>query len=429
VQKSLQAAFPEMNEKINAKPLGSLIVVNILLNLFFIQGLRAFVPGIYSSMFHVVFGQEVVKNLLSLLSFLFIFLPGLSGVLIKIRGKTGLMYFSLWVVTLLRLALAFHLPPVFETVGAGLILAFWGFYISSFLSGWLEQKDGIAQDLKVSLFIVTFLCALLIDYFIRTLGLTQDLSLLPPGIVADYWYLTQYLWLLVQVLLTGIVIYLVRKYFPQLFMKSEAGSSEKKETGGKLFIGIGLGMFLFLLFNLLLYPNVIAMYTTTSYDLNNILSIAGLTLMIYLFWIKPPEFFLDFKKICVTNGVLLISLLLFLFFGTTLQYIASILIQIALLALYVNFFNLVHLIGFFKGHSKHPQNGTTRIGVTITVAFFANFIFNVLHIFSNDWAYTVRFFKNWGPPIILITGVIFAITSVLGIYKLQKQHLNGGDTK
>ena len=57
---------------------------------------------------------------------------------------------------------------------------------------------------------------------------------------------------------------------------------EKTDNFSTLYslIFIGLGMFLFLLINLFLYPNAIAQYTATSYSFNSILNIIALMIAI-----------------------------------------------------------------------------------------------------------------------------------------------------
>ncbi|GAH72006.1 unnamed protein product, partial [marine sediment metagenome] len=67
---------------------------------------------------------------------------------------------------------------------------------------------------KIIFITLTILIAFLIDYFIRTLGLSLDISLLTPGLILD-WNLTQYFWLIFQIPLSGLCIYLSYKYFPR----------------------------------------------------------------------------------------------------------------------------------------------------------------------------------------------------------------------
>ncbi|MHA2288084.1 MAG: hypothetical protein ACXABG_04785, partial [Promethearchaeota archaeon] len=68
-------SFSEIENNLKSKPFYTLFFNLMVLSLFFIQALRAYVPGVYVAMFHVVFGHAIVENLLILLTLIFFTLP------------------------------------------------------------------------------------------------------------------------------------------------------------------------------------------------------------------------------------------------------------------------------------------------------------------------------------------------------------------
>ncbi len=170
-------SLTEIEEKLGTKSFIGLAFVTIYINLFFIQALRAFIPGVYVSITHVVFGEDVLVNGMILLALIFFFIPGLTNTICKKVGLNKLMKFSILAIVIFRLLLAFQLPSKLETICVGLIITFYGFYLSTFSTLWLRENDEIKSNHKIIFITLTILIAFLIDYFIRALGLSLDISL------------------------------------------------------------------------------------------------------------------------------------------------------------------------------------------------------------------------------------------------------------
>jgi hypothetical protein len=51
------------------------------------------------------------------------------------------------------------------------------------------------------------------------------------------------------------------------------------------------------------------------------------------------------------------------------------------------------------------------ISNALTIGFAFMVIFDVLHIFTSDWAGTIEAFKGLGPIVMLIAGILFTISS------------------
>jgi len=408
----LTLSFAELERDIESKSLYTVIFVVVVSSLFFIQALRSYVPGVYVAMFHVVFNENIVENLFILLTLIFFILPALTNTICKKIKIERLLIYSIYIVAIARLLLALHLSNLFQTIISGIIITFYVILMSTFLTLWMEHEDKVVPTHKLQIVLFSIFCAFLIDYLIRTIGFTEDISLLPPGIIADYWYITQYLWLVIQIPLTIFCIYFARKYFPKLSLKVDQEKDMKKMISTRYsLIFVGLGMFWFLELNFFLYPHIISLYSNTNYYFNNILSICSLIIIVILILRGKREIFLNIKVIAILNGVMVLSLFLLLFLGKVLTYIASILMSFSLIIMYMNFYFLfirLALISF-----KWEKVKTISNGITIGLVFYI--IFLVFHIFTTDWAYVIAAFKGFGPLIIILSSIIFSLSTLISI--------------
>ena len=272
-------SFTEIENTLKTKPFYTLFFTLVILSLFFIQALRSYIPEVYVAMFHVVFYEDIIENLLVLITLIFFALPGLTNTICKKVGIKRVLMFSIYTIAICRLIIAFHLPNLWQTIFSGILIAFYGMFISTFLTLWIKDETiEINSSNKIIFVVFSILCAFLLDYLIRTIGFSQDISLLPPGLVAEFWYITQYIWLFIQIPLTVCCIYFTRLYFPKFANPSNLEEKEKRDTNSTAYslIFIGIGVIWFLLFNIFLYPNIISIYTGTSYYFNNILIIIAL---------------------------------------------------------------------------------------------------------------------------------------------------------
>ncbi len=403
------------------RSLFSLFFVTLLMNLFFIQAMRAYVPGVYVAIFHVVFGENILQNMLVLLTLIFFFLPGLTPVICKKIKKRQLMFFSIYIIAIVRLLMAFNLPSIWQVICSGIIIAFYGFYMSTFFTLWIKEENKIQISHKITLFFVSFSSAILIDYCIRTIGFTQDISLLTSGLIAD-WQITQYFWLIFQIPLSISCIYIAYKHFPRFSERRGGEDLKEKNNFFKsyyLLIFIGIGIFLFFQFSLFFYPNAIAQYTLTSHFFNNILNIIAVMVVILVVIYIKVELLTNMKIFTVLNGVLLVSLFLFLFLGKIMTYFSSILISITLVIMYLDLYSLIILmtrINFKWVKVKSISN-------IITISYLFYIMFLILHIFTTDWAYTIEAFQNQGPLILFLAGILFSISSLCSMIINNKKEV------
>ena len=170
-------------------------------------------------------------------------------------------------------------------------------------------------------------------------------------------------------------------------------------------------MFLFLLFNLFLYPSGIGQFTDTNYSFNNILNIVSVMIAIYILVYVKIEIISNKLIIGILNGFMILSLCLFFTIGKELTYIASIFISISLIVMYLNFFLLI--IRLSKISFKWEKVKTVSNGLTIGFAFMV--LFSFLHAFTTEWAAIITAMKGLGPLIMILAGIIFSITTIYAI--------------
>lgn len=403
-------SFSEIENDLNSKPFYTLFFNLVVLSLFFIQALRAYIPGVYVAMFHVVFGHNIGENLLILLTLIFFTLPALTNTLCKKFGIRRISIFSIYIIAICRLLIAFHLPNIWQTILSGIIIATYGIFMSTLLTIWFDNdSNGIKTDKKIIFAVFSILCAYLLDYLIRTIGFTQDISLMPPGLSAEYWYITQYLWLFIQIPLTVVCIYFTRVNFPQF--ANNASSLEDKDKMSTIYslLFVGIGMFWFLLFNVFLYPNIIAHYTDSSYHISNILSIIAVIVTILVILGVKKKIFLNLKVLVILNCFMIVSMCLFLFMGRILTYFAVVLVSVSLIIMFLNFFLLFTRMStiIFKWEKVKTISNAFAIGLVFYI------LFTVLHMFTTDWAYIISAFKGYGPIIILIAIVILSVSAII----------------
>ena len=409
----------EIESQLTTKTFTGLIFVLTAMNLFFIQGLRAFLPGIYVSLTHVVFGEDTLINTIILLAFAFFFLPALANTISKKIGINRLMIISIYAIVIVRLIMVFPIPSKIETISAGLIVTFYGFFISTFLTLWLKETNQIEVNHKILFFALSIFIAFLIDYGIRTIGLTSDISLIAPGLLID-WMISQYFWLIIQIPLTILCIYLTYKHFVRFSndIKPEIPENNKKYSTSYSLIFTGIGLFLFLQFNLFLYPNAIAQYTSTNYYFNNILNIVSIMGAIFLILFLKSEILSNISFSIFSNAFLILSFILFFFFSKDLIYLASIFISISLIVMYINLYQLI--VRLVKITFKWEDLKTVSNGFTIGLLFMV--LFTVLHIFTTEWATIGEFLKGLGPVVMMLGVIIFSGSTICAIiFKSKKE--------
>jgi len=197
------------------------------------------------------------------------------------------------------------------------------------------------------------------------------------------------------------------------------GENEEKEIKSTAYslIFVGIGVIWFLLFNIFLYPNIIAIYTATSYYFNNILSIIALMVVILIILCVKKNYIFNIQVLTILNVLLIVFLCFFLFIGRIITYLAAVMVTISLVIMYLDYFLLFVQMATIK--FKWEKVKTISNVFTIGLVFYI--LFTVLHIFTTDWAYVISAFKGFGPFIVLLASILLVFSIFISRQINQKR--------
>ncbi|HUX99008.1 MAG TPA: hypothetical protein VMV49_05605 [Candidatus Deferrimicrobium sp.] len=401
----------------NKSELYAYLIVPILVTLIFIEAFRAFVPGIYAAMYHVVFQDPGwIGSLMTLLTLILLFIPLFTSRLSKHFGQKKIYLISIIGIAIMRLLMAFHLSSLLQTVLAGLIIAFYGFFISIFLKRLIQNDLGMDLKAKISIFSISIIAAFLIDMVLRTIGFSSDISLISIHLTPETWYILQYIWLIAQVPLSLLLIWFTIRTTTVTFPDISAEKIEDKRNEPWILNATGFGMFLFLMFNVFLYPNAIAEYTNTNYAIINPILMGALTLILIYLLFGRIKMLYNFKINICFNLILILALGGFLFLGTTWVYPIAILMTLAITIIFLD----LHLL--ITNASITPKNGNQLKSLSKFFSYgsLLYIIMTIFHVFSTDYAFTITAFAGLGPLILFIGGCLLVLTTLLANLQLNK---------
>lgn len=390
------------------------LVVPLLATLFFIEAFRTYVPGVYIAIFHVVFQDPGwTGSLMILLTLVLFFIPLFTNLLCKKFGHMKIYLISLVIIALARLVIAFQLSSLVETILAGVIIAFYGIFISIFLKRLVENDLKTDLTAKVSIFSIMFIGAFLVDSVLRTIGFSLDISLLTSHLDPALWTSFQYLWLVVQIPLSIILVWFSFQT-RTIIVPQEQKATEDLQNAPWVLNAVGLGMFLFLLFNVFLYPNAIAQYTNTSSAvISPILTAAIILSLLYLLFAKTVY---NIKINLCFNIILVLALAAFLFLGKASPYPIAILMAFSVAIMFLN----VNLLVVNMSTTRKPGIQINQLSNLITYGVLFLIIMTVLHVFSTDHAFTISALQGMGPLILFIGGCLLIITTMLAHLQLNR---------
>ena len=412
------------------------LIVPILMTLFFIQGFRAYVPGLYIAIFHVVFQDPGwIASLFALLTIIILILPAFTNAFCDHLGEQKTFMLSIIMICAARLTMAFHLFSIIETVLSALIISFFGVFITIFIKNLLKSGKITNNKTKISMVTTIIISGFLIDSALLTIGISSDISLVTIHIVPSFWFVTQYLWLVVQAPLSALIIYYSRTTHGIIFEDSKLEEKEQpvaEKNNLWPLISLGIGMFLFLAFNLFLYSSAIVEFTTTnfaqqvSYDIINPILIGSMTFALVYVLFNKQKIIFNKIVIIVLNAIITVAMVLFLFIAGRLPYSCysiAILMTVSVAFMFINFHVLLTNISLKS--TKYVK--VKSISNIFTAGLLFYILFSFLYDFTTDHAFTISTFKSLGPLLMLTCGLIFVGVSIVAIIQIDK--INGGGSK
>lgn len=401
-----------------------LFIISTVITLFFIEALRAYIPGIYIQMFHVVFQDEGwVASLFVLLTMGLFTIPLFTRILSKKIKSKRVIYLSIAIISICRLLMALRISAIIETVLSGLVVGFYGMFVGAFL-GFLSTHDSDTPKLgKIGLYTISFIAAILTDFIIRTIGFTIDPTLITWPVDAAAWFNYQYNWVIFQVIISAVIILVSLMYWKKCtanYVKIEI-DKEKEKKGKNLFAliaGLGLGVFLFLSFNILLYSNAVAEFTNTDYFTINILLVGLITLTTFILLGLKEQLITDLKLVIPINILFPVGFF-FLAYAGYLGYISAVMISLAYVPLILDLYVFFKFVGI-RGRKGNKIRMYSNI---FAIAFGIFLFFSFFYDFTTDWSFTIKAMRNLGPPILIIASIIFILTAIMASFLIKSRRV------
>ncbi|NHJ14198.1 MAG: hypothetical protein EAX95_11010 [Candidatus Thorarchaeota archaeon] len=238
-------------------PLMNYLLLPLMMSLLFLQAIREFIGQIYfQNLGAMSLGPSVLLVFL-LLS------PIVVVILRKLRSESLLMISGVGVV-LFRFIMPFvQSSSAFYMLSAGLVVAFFGIYLPVALS---IRFEGMPDSLPSgsALFSIGLCFAIAVDLMWRTVGATWDLSTGPFGLFIG------------PLLCIITALFLYRGYTARNPLSSELPASRTTSKAKAAFYGLGFGGVMFAVLTFLAYPNVVARWTVSSYEIAAISIALGL---------------------------------------------------------------------------------------------------------------------------------------------------------
>jgi len=268
----------EVSKPESPSTLASLVDVGLpfLMTLFFLEGTRRFIVGIWVQNF-IIMSLNVVS-----LSLLLAFLASILVVFVKKRLVLWVVAGSAICLTLCRVILSVGLPLASETVIGFLVVGSYMVFLPS-----LVLLRASASKEMATMTTSPIMLALAADVAIRTIGLSLDVSMTP-------------IWFPVVMILAGIAIIFVGALVGVPIVPVDAETKQPaqeapslRRTGLVTFVStILFGMFFFLVLAAL-SPSTVASWTLVHPSIAVIFILLGLTFSGFLLVLFPLSFWVE----------------------------------------------------------------------------------------------------------------------------------------
>lgn len=265
------------------------ILLPMFMTLFFFESLRVFIGLIYFvNLGAMTIGVSVLYIFLLLSPIVVLFIKKLGAYRIAIFSAVGIVIFRL-LMTLLMMNMSLTL------VISGIGTMLYGIFITAITATHLQNTSEYLPKKAVSIS-MSFSLALAMDIMFRALGSTWDITIGSYSIIV----------VIPLVIMAFIIIWLTSSVYGTVIQGDSITPKGKKSRLVRMLLGVGFGGGLFILYVLFAYPNVIARWTSASYESVSVSILIALLLFPIL--MQMPKI----KKFVFTRGIIfLLNILLF----------------------------------------------------------------------------------------------------------------------
>lgn len=361
-------------------------ILPLILTLLFLQAFRAFIGQIY-------FQNLGAMSLGPTVLFVFLLLSPVAILpLRKVRIQI-LMFMTVLGIILFRLTMSF-IPPVsiLYLVSTGLVVAFYGMYLPIVVTvrNISKSKPGLPGSLLLSLAISLAIAA---DLTLRAIGITWDVSTGPFGFV-----IAPILCILATI--AAYMSYVIPRSGLSIGEDMVHTTSKMKVSA----IGLGFGGVFFAVLIFLAYPNVIARWTVSSYELATISIIVGLVAYALMTVNSATSQLLVRKEVVLILNIL--ALLTAIDLAYLLSPIAGILAGITILAF------MLDLRLFWNYLESHNATLTGSVVFHFT-GMLILLLFTLFYVLTLVAGMILSALEGLSPYLILISFILVILPSIV----------------
>lgn len=377
------------------------------MTVFFLQGMRVYVTGLYVTVWNIVWipGSSMLP-LLTLLVFAF---PLLAQVVAKKVTSRRLTVVSTICISICSLILAFGISYELEILLSALVVGFYGIFFPFYLAHKFDGGLGERSKIDIVLFTCGFALALSFDLMFRTLGATYDVGV-------NQTLVPQKFMLAVIGVILGVLTH--RESLPQ--EKGDIEAPLASRVGGTL-IPSGIGAMLFLEFTIFANPNSVLRWGKSNYTLADlalftpllILATSLATLGLAIPHVRSNLGIERWQTILLGNLIIFVGVVLLLFVGTWLS---------ALIVLIGQFFIVFSFYVMLRYVFLHRFKWTKKS--TLATSFFLSLLILLLWDFMYAFSFAHAFLGSIGaafesqlPTILLSMAAILWLTSTFAALK------------
>lgn len=396
---------PSLFEKLTWRSFAVSLLSPLFMTLFFLQGMRAYVSGLYVTVWNVVWipGSPILP-LLTIFVFVF---PILALAFAKKVASKRLAVVSAICLSICAFMLGFGLSYELKILLSSLVGAFYSIFFPFYLVHKFDEGSAERSKIDLVLFTCGFALALSFDLLVRTLGVTYDVGVNPT-------LLPLQLVFAVTGVTLGVLMH--RESLPRENVGVEASLASR--IGGTL-IPSGIGALFFLEFAIFASPNSVLRWTLSNYTIEDlaifipmlilVTSLAALALAI-------PDFrsvIERWQTVLLGNLVIFAGVVCLISVGTWLS---------AVILLAAQFFTIFSLYAMLRYILLHRFKWTKKS--ILASSFFLGLLILLLWDFMYAFSFAYAFlgfigtiFEGQLPIILLSATVILWVASTLATLK------------
>jgi hypothetical protein len=373
-------------------PLMNYLLLPLMMSLLFLQAVREFIGQIYFQNLGAMSLGPSVLLIFMLLS------PIVVILLRKIRVE-NLLILTATAVLLFRFIMPFvqEISSLYMII-TGLAVAFFGMYLPVAFSVKLEEMPDSLPSGPV-LFSIGFCLAVAIDITLRTIGVTWDPSIGPFGLFIAP----------IFCVITGLILY--KSYTSRNTFSSDMVSISTTSKIKAAALGLSFGGVMFAILSFLAYPNVVARWTASSYEIAVVSSLIGLIIYAMMSVYSRLEYLLIRREFILVVNFL--SLLTAFDLAYLLSPFAGLLAGVSIFAFMLD---LRMLWGYLKSHNA----SLTDYAIFYFMGMLILLLLTLFYVLTLVAGMILPSLEGLSPYLILISFVLAVLSPlILGISKKE----------